>query len=116
MTMLLTPSKAVLAGRTDVGELDSGPVQDGAHVGDVAAAAIGLPSNEPDSEQQGDGETSENGASAPIDASEQPADTALGPDAAGNGTQPADAADASPQAADAPAQDGTDAAAGSAVS
>jgi translation initiation factor IF-3 len=43
MTMLLTPSKAVLAGRTDVAGLDSAQGHDGAHVGDVASESIGSP-------------------------------------------------------------------------
>ena len=45
MTMLLTPSKAVLAGRTDIAEVDAGPAREGAHVGDVAASAISSPSS-----------------------------------------------------------------------
>ena len=40
MTMMMAPSKAVLAGRVDVGEQSNGEVSDGAHMGDVASAAI----------------------------------------------------------------------------
>ncbi len=43
MTMMMAPSKAVLAGRIDVGELSNGEVHDGAHIGDVASAAIESP-------------------------------------------------------------------------
>ncbi len=45
MTMMMAPSKAVLAGRLDVdaGESPNGQVPDSAHVGDVASAAIELP-------------------------------------------------------------------------
>ena len=43
MTMMMAPSKAVLAGRADVGEVSDGEVRDGAHMGDVAAAAIEAP-------------------------------------------------------------------------
>jgi translation initiation factor IF-3 len=43
MTMMMAPSKAVLAGRIDVGEVSNGEVREGAHVGDVASAAIESP-------------------------------------------------------------------------
>jgi translation initiation factor IF-3 len=43
MTMMMAPSKAVLAGRTDVGELVDGGPSNGAHVGDVASTAIESP-------------------------------------------------------------------------
>ncbi len=43
MTMMMAPSKAVLAGRVDVGEVSNGEVRDGAHMGDVASAAIESP-------------------------------------------------------------------------
>ena len=43
MTMMMAPSKAVLAGRVDVGEISNGEVRDGAHMGDVASAAIDSP-------------------------------------------------------------------------
>ncbi len=38
MTMMMAPSKAVLAGRVDVGEVSNGEVREGAHMGDVASA------------------------------------------------------------------------------
>jgi translation initiation factor IF-3 len=43
MTMMMAPSKAVLAGRVEVGESSNGEVREGAHVGDVASAAIEHP-------------------------------------------------------------------------
>jgi translation initiation factor IF-3 len=43
MTMMMAPSKAVLAGRVDVGEISNGEVHNGAHMGDVASAAIESP-------------------------------------------------------------------------
>jgi translation initiation factor IF-3 len=43
MTMMMAPSKAVLAGRVDVGELSNGDAPEGAHMGDVASAAIDSP-------------------------------------------------------------------------
>jgi translation initiation factor IF-3 len=43
MTMMMAPSKAVLAGRIDVGEVSNGEVREGAHMGDVASAAIESP-------------------------------------------------------------------------
>ena len=43
MTMMMAPSKAVLAGRTDLGEVSNGEVPAGAHMGDVAAGAISSP-------------------------------------------------------------------------
>jgi translation initiation factor IF-3 len=43
MTMMMAPSKAVLAGRVDVGEISNGEVHNGAHMGDVASTAIDSP-------------------------------------------------------------------------
>jgi translation initiation factor IF-3 len=43
MTMMMAPSKAVLAGRVEVAETSDGEVRPGAHVGDVASAAIESP-------------------------------------------------------------------------
>jgi len=43
MTMMMAPSKAVLAGRTSAGETANGDAPEGAHVGDVASAAIESP-------------------------------------------------------------------------
>jgi translation initiation factor IF-3 len=46
MTMMMAPSKAVLAGRTDVGEgAPEEETRTGAHVGDVASAAIESPAH-----------------------------------------------------------------------
>jgi translation initiation factor IF-3 len=72
MTMMMAPSKAVLAGRVDVGEVSNGEVRDGAHMGDVASAAIESPAGggpvasagEEAQHEDGNGETppSEDGA------------------------------------------------------
>jgi translation initiation factor IF-3 len=43
MTMMMAPSKAVLAGKADTGELGAVEAPDGAHVGDVASSAIDAP-------------------------------------------------------------------------
>jgi translation initiation factor IF-3 len=43
MTMMMAPSKAVLAGRVDVAEASDGEVRAGAHMGDVASTAIDSP-------------------------------------------------------------------------
>ena len=43
MTMMMAPSKAVLAGRVDIGEISNGEVHNGAHMGDVASTAIDSP-------------------------------------------------------------------------
>jgi translation initiation factor IF-3 len=43
MTMMMAPSKAVLAGRVDVAEHSNGDAPEGAHMGDVASAAIESP-------------------------------------------------------------------------
>ncbi len=43
MTMMMAPSKAVLAGRVELGERPNGEVHEGAHMGDVASAAIESP-------------------------------------------------------------------------
>jgi translation initiation factor IF-3 len=43
MTMMMAPSKAVLAGRVDLADTSDGVVGDGAHVGDVASMAIESP-------------------------------------------------------------------------
>ena len=83
MTMLMTPSKAVLAGRTDIGEIDAGPAREGAHVGDVAATAIDSPST-----AAGDGSVDE--AAASVDEAAV-SDNGVVPAAAsaGNGAGPA---------------------------
>ncbi|HEV3282645.1 MAG TPA: translation initiation factor IF-3 [Solirubrobacteraceae bacterium] len=43
MTMMMAPSKAVLAGRVEVAEAPDGEVRHAAHMGDVASAAIEAP-------------------------------------------------------------------------
>jgi translation initiation factor IF-3 len=48
MTMMMAPSKAVLAGRTDVGEVAGGERSEGTHVGDVASTAIESPAGNGD--------------------------------------------------------------------
>jgi translation initiation factor IF-3 len=61
MTMMMAPSKAVLAGRVDVAESSDGEARPGAHVGDVASAAIDSPagangtSNDADQDEGGPG-------------------------------------------------------------
>ena len=74
MTMMMAPSKAVLAGRIDVGEVSNGEVREGAHMGDVASAAIESPSVAPVAAGGGEDDVeavvespSEDGASASPD-------------------------------------------------
>lgn len=55
MTMMMAPSKAVLAGRVDVGEVSNGEVREGAHMGDVASAAIESPTVTPALSGEDDG-------------------------------------------------------------
>jgi translation initiation factor IF-3 len=74
MTMLLTPSKAVLAGRADVGESDNAPAPEGGHVGDVAASAIESPA--PAAAPAADNGAEAGGEQAPASA----AQAAPGPD------------------------------------
>jgi translation initiation factor IF-3 len=83
MTMMMAPSKAVLAGRVDVGELPNGEVHDGAHIGDVASAAIESPTG--GSPVSGGDEDSE-----PL-TTESPSEDGGGPSADGGGPS-ADAA------------------------
>jgi translation initiation factor IF-3 len=64
MTMMMAPSKAVLAGRVDVGEVSNGEVREGAHMGDVASAAIDSPALAPQvaaGEQDGAGDAAADG-------------------------------------------------------
>ncbi len=90
MTMMMAPSKAVLAGRVDVGEVSNGEVREGAHMGDVASAAIDSPAvippaapaeeDGPPPQQDGDavqedGAVDENGAAV---LAEAPAEDASG--------------------------------------
>jgi len=111
MTMMMAPSKAVLAGRAEVGEAANGEAPNGAHVGDVAAVAIESPAmSEPPT------------ASEPPAASESPG--ATGPSTAdepSTGDEPAAAdraaADTDGKAAevDSGSADGADPSAGTAV-
>ncbi len=55
MTMMMAPSKAVLAGRVDVGEISNGEVREGAHMGDVASTAIDSPAVAPALSDEDDG-------------------------------------------------------------
>jgi translation initiation factor IF-3 len=94
MTMMMAPSKAVLAGRVDVGGISDGGSADGAHVGDVASAAIKSPAG--------------NGGIAGGE-TEKPA---VGEDPSADGADPsADGADPSADSAD-PSADGADPSAG----
>jgi translation initiation factor IF-3 len=110
MTMLLTPSKAVLAGRTDIGEVDAGPTHEGAHVGDVAATAIGSPSGAPAQGSDGGPSASDNGAT-PRAGGESASPDADEVDAAGagNGAGPAAGESRSPALADSAGEDAADA-------
>jgi translation initiation factor IF-3 len=58
MTMMMAPSKAVLAGRVEIGEPADGELRHGAHVGDVASKAIDSPAlngvaGDPDEDVEG---------------------------------------------------------------
>jgi translation initiation factor IF-3 len=83
MTMMMAPSKAVLAGRVDVGEVSNGEVREGAHMGDVASSAIDSPAViPPPSAVEEDGAAEQDGAAvlpeAPAEeAASGPADAAV---------------------------------------
>jgi translation initiation factor IF-3 len=98
MTMMMAPSKAVLAGRVEVPESSDGEVRPGAHVGDVASAAIGAPPG-------GNGAGSEaapEGEAAPTSDSEPTAEAA--PSAEAESTSDAEpTAEAAPSAEAEPA-------------
>ncbi|HEX4187281.1 MAG TPA: translation initiation factor IF-3 [Solirubrobacteraceae bacterium] len=68
MTMMMAPSKAVLAGRIDSAETSDGEARPGHHVGDVASAAIDAPAlgngTQPQDEQASPAEDG-SGAQAP---------------------------------------------------
>jgi translation initiation factor IF-3 len=99
MTMMMAPSKAVLAGRADLAEVAaSDEAPNGAHVGDVAAVAIEAP---PASE------------SPATDAAED--EPAADDGAASEDGAPSGAAQELSAEADSPAGDGADPAAGTAV-
>ena len=67
MTMMMAPSKAVLAGRVDVGEVSNGEVRDGAHMGDVASAAIDSPRRARGRRGSGRGRAMPAGAAVPLE-------------------------------------------------
>jgi translation initiation factor IF-3 len=109
MTMMMAPSKAVLAGKADAGEAVTAETSDGAHVGDVASTAIDSPrASEPAAPAEPVAPPTEV-ASAPGDGS---------PDAGEVAPQDASAEPASAAESDAaePAQDTADASADTAVS
>jgi translation initiation factor IF-3 len=81
MTMMMAPSKAVLAGRVEVAETPDGEARAGAHVGDVASAAIDAPALG-------------NGAQPP--AEQPPSDSGAPTDAADADAVQADAGDSVP--------------------
>jgi translation initiation factor IF-3 len=110
MTMMMAPSKAVLAGRAEVGEAADGQAPNGAHVGDVAAVAIESPAvSEPPAPSE-----------SPVE-SDSPAETdaATGGEPAADGGVPDDdpAADADGKAGegDSSSADGADPSAGTTV-
>ncbi len=76
MTMMMAPSKAVLAGRAEVGEAANGEAPNGAHVGDVAAVAIESPAaSEPPVETDSPAEADPSTGGEPAAADSAPADT-----------------------------------------
>ena len=104
MTMMMAPSKAVLAGRVDVGELSNGEVQNGAHIGDVASAAIDSPlgGSHADSVEAPASETSADGDG---DAAQAPPAMAEVPVAESAADGDGDAAQAPAATAELPAED-----------
>jgi translation initiation factor IF-3 len=110
MTMMMAPSKAVLAGRAEVGEAANGEAPNGAHVGDVASVAIESPAPSESAVE----------SDSPVE-SDAPAETdaATGGEAAADGGAAEDsaAADADGKAgeADSSSADGADPSAGTAV-
>ncbi len=105
MTMMMAPSKAVLAGKADAGEAGAATSPDGAHVGDVASTAIDSPKA---SEAPAQAESPAESASAPDD----------GQPAAGEDSEevPAETASAGQPDGAQPSQDTADASADTAVS
>jgi translation initiation factor IF-3 len=95
MTMMMAPSKAVLAGRVDVGDLSNGEVHNGAHVGDVASAAIESPLSGP-----GSGGQSSSEDAGDAEAGAEPTESATAEDAEPvlAESSPEDGASASPDA------------------
>jgi len=116
MTMMMAPSKAVLAGRTDVGEISPGATPNGAHLGDVASAAIESPAHDDVSaateEDAPAGAADDVPAAAEEDASSGAEEEASAgaEEAAGEEGTPAAVADETPP------EEGADASTGTAVS
>jgi len=87
MTMMMAPSKAVLAGRVDE-ENHDGEVSEAHHVGDVASAAIDSPAGS--REPKGAGEHAAQDGGEPLeDVAEDTAEAAAEPNGAGPETPPA---------------------------
>jgi translation initiation factor IF-3 len=118
MTMMMAPSKAVLAGRADVGDAANGEAPNGAHVGDVAAVAIESPAvSEPPAASESPAVSEPPAASESPVESEPPAETvpSTGGEPAVDGGAGADA-DGEPAAeVDSGSADGADPSAGTAV-
>jgi translation initiation factor IF-3 len=68
MTMMMAPSKAVLAGRVEAGETPDGEARPGAHVGDVASAAIDSPAHDNGAQPQAEEPLSASETDAPAEA------------------------------------------------
>jgi translation initiation factor IF-3 len=93
MTMMMAPSKAVLAGKADVAEVADEVFADGGHVGDVASEALSSPLEEegtsaaeetaPETQESAavvaDGDAPEAAASAPEAAPEEPLEAVEAP-------------------------------------
>jgi translation initiation factor IF-3 len=84
MTMMMAPSKAVLAGRVDIAELADAEARDGAHVGDVASMAIESPTGNGQVTVEADAEAANGGAGSVLasgDDADASADETSGDDA-----------------------------------
>jgi translation initiation factor IF-3 len=114
MTMMMAPSKAVLAGKADVADASDEVFADGGHVGDVASEALRSPlESAPQEDPAAAAEPAEATASAPEPASPQAADEPL-QEAADEPVQ--EAAEDPAQVVEAPLGNGGAPAAGSTVS
>jgi translation initiation factor IF-3 len=116
MTMMMAPSKAVLAGRADVAEVANGDAPNGAHVGDVASMAIDAPAATDaraatDSPPATDAPPASDSAAATDSPAPSDSSAASEP-AAGDGAR---AEGATADAADSSSEDGADPAADTAV-
>ncbi len=112
MTMMMAPSKAVLSGRADGEVPHEESHHTGAHVGDVASAAIESPAH--------DGAGSASGETVPANGTASAAETSPAEDADASAsaaeTSPAEGDEASAAAAETSPAEGADASADSAVS